>query len=418
MALPFTDVDRVVPPASSWEPFRWIIFAGMLVIALETALIFAMLAMLSGRRRAGLALAESKNRLTAILDTAIDAIVTIRDDGTIETVNAAAERMFAYTASQLMGRNVSLLIPGFFDAEPLTSLKKIPVARELSGRRETGSTIPLEVSVHETATTAEGRVFTCLARDVTERRQNEELTREFGRRLLEAQEAERARLARELHDDITQRLAHLAIEADFPSVRPHVAEPVEGMRRIREGLMLLTKDVHALAYQLHPALLKHVGLVDALKAECARFSEQKSITVVCTTSHASVEAPMETSLCLFRIAQEALRNAARHAHSQIVEVSLVCVNKGLQLTVADAGVGFELGKATALRGLGLTSMRERVRLLDGTLDIDTRPGAGTSLRAWVPRPELDNETRSRLAADNHQLQPENRRGGAKTTASS
>src|SRR5215510_7057731 len=87
MALAFSDVslERVVPPASSWEPFRWVILAGMLVIALETALIFAMLAMLSGRRRAGLALVESKNRLTAILDTAVDAIVTIRDDGTIET---------------------------------------------------------------------------------------------------------------------------------------------------------------------------------------------------------------------------------------------------------------------------------------------------------------------------------------------
>src|SRR5262245_61034488 len=136
MALPFTDVsiEPVVPPASSWEPFRWVIFAGLLVIALETALIFAMLTMMSGRRRAGLALVESRNRLTAILDTAVDAIVTIRDDGTIETVNAAAEKMFAYTASQLMGRNVSLLIPGLVD-EPLSSLKKIPIARELSGRR-------------------------------------------------------------------------------------------------------------------------------------------------------------------------------------------------------------------------------------------------------------------------------------------
>jgi signal transduction histidine kinase len=149
-------------------------------------------------------------------------------------------------------------------------------------------------------------------------------------------------------------------------------------------LVRLSEDVHALSYRLHPALLEDLGLTAALKAECERFSRQESVSVGVKLEEIPAEIPSDTGLCLFRVTQEALRNVVRHARAPAAEVSLRPLDGGLQLAVADTGVGFDSGRQRQRPSLGLASMRERVRLLGGELDVESAPGHGTTVLAWVP----------------------------------
>jgi signal transduction histidine kinase len=229
------------------------------------------------------------------------------------------------------------------------------------------------------------RIFTGFARDITDRKRAEQATRDFGGRLLQAQEAERARLARELHDDITQRLARLAIDASRADSGPDTRNG--SIRDLREGLVRLSEDIHTLSYRLHPSMLGDLGLAASLKAECERFSQQTSITTGVKLGELPTLIPPDAALTLFRIAQEALRNVARHASSKVAAVALRPLDNGLQLAVTDNGIGFDPRGQRARPSLGLASMRERVRLLGGELDIESAPGQGTTILAWVPLKE-------------------------------
>jgi len=222
-------------------------------------------------------------------------------------------------------------------------------------------------------------LFTNLAK----RRRAEEVARGLGRQLLQAEEGERARVARELHDDITQRLARLAIDTSgLPSEQNQAARDTM-TRGVRDELVRLSEDVHALAYKMHPALLQRLGLANSLRAECDRFSRQESIDVSLKLEKIPEQIPHDTALCLVRVTQEALTNVGRHAQSKTAEVSLRMASKGLELTVTDTGVGFNGGKKSPLC-LGVASMQERVRLLKGKLTVNGRADQGTMVRAWVP----------------------------------
>jgi signal transduction histidine kinase len=216
------------------------------------------------------------------------------------------------------------------------------------------------------------------------RRRAEQTAREFGGRLLHAQEAERARLARELHDDITQRLALLAIDAGRVERAGAGSGIGDTMRGVREGLVRLSEDVHALSYRLHSSLLDDLGLAEALKAECERFARQETIPCDLKIQDVPDSLPHEKALSLFRVTQEALRNIARHAQAQTVDVTLRSLDDGLQLAVRDDGIGFDAAHKPNHTSLGLSSMSERVRLLEGELDIESAPGHGTTILAWVP----------------------------------
>ena len=206
----------------------------------------------------------------------------------------------------------------------------------------------------------------------------------FTRQLIAAQENERARLGRELHDDITQRLARLAIDVGRCELGTAEASPAETAREVREGLVRLSEDVHALSYRLHPAVLEDLGLAEAMKAECERFSGRESIRATVKLREVPESVPRDAALCLFRVAQEALRNAARHAQAHAVEVSLRGLDGGLQLAVQDDGCGFNPALQQDRPTLGLASMRERVHLLGGELEVESAPGRGTIILAWVP----------------------------------
>jgi len=187
-----------------------------------------------------------------------------------------------------------------------------------------------------------------------------------------------------MHDDVTQRLAALAIDAaKMQSDRSGSVErnPLE---TIRERLVGLSEDVHALSYRLHPSVIEDLGLVAALRVECNRVARQEPIRVDFEHQDIPKKLPPSAAICLFRVAQEALRNVVRHARARNVEVSLQCKEGGIALVVRDDGKGFSESGVDGRTSLGLVSMRERVRLAGGKVDIVGRPNDGTSVLAWVP----------------------------------
>lgn len=210
--------------------------------------------------------------------------------------------------------------------------------------------------------------------------------RELAGRLLSAQEDERRRLARELHDDLTQRLAGLAIEAGRIERRLRASGgPSPGeVRTIKERLIELSSDVHFLAGRLHPPILDHLGLATALEAECAGLQRRKGMAVVYEFEDVPADLPAETALCIYRVAQECLDNVVRHAATDEVSVRLEVEGDALVLRVRDEGVGFDPAAVRGKGALGLATMEERVRLVGGELFVRARPRRGTEIEARAP----------------------------------
>ena len=221
-------------------------------------------------------------------------------------------------------------------------------------------------------------------RDITQRKRVEEELHDLSRRLIGAHEEERALLARELHDDVSQRLAALAIDVGRAELAAVDGDQAETMRTVREGLVRLSEDIHSLAYQLHPSILEELGLAEALRAECERRGHRGGLDLSVDVGPLPGVVSKEVALCLFRVAQEALNNLTRHAGATAATVRLRALDDGLLLAVADDGVGFDPDTPGTGGHLGLASMRERVRLVDGTLDIESAPGQGTTVVAWAP----------------------------------
>jgi len=202
-------------------------------------------------------------------------------------------------------------------------------------------------------------------------------------KLLIAQEHERLKIARELHDDIGQRLALLALKLEerFSSVVPETEIERSISDSLQQEIAELCSAVHDLSHQLHSTTLQQMGLTAALRSLCRTIERQHNVTVNFESEH---KAPLsdEQNLCLFRVAQEALRNAIVHGAARQVQVSLCLHEKSVTMTVKDTGTGFNPEKAT--RGLGLVSMRERARMLGGTVAVISEPGAGTEIAAELP----------------------------------
>jgi signal transduction histidine kinase len=221
-------------------------------------------------------------------------------------------------------------------------------------------------------------------RDVTERKRIEEDLRDLTRRMIRGHEEERALLARELHDDVTQRLAVLAIDAGNAALATRDEAQSAALRALREELARLGDDVHTLSYQLHPSVLDELGLAEAVRAECTRIAHRAGVDVAVEVDPVPDDLGRDAALCLFRVAQEALNNVARHARARAVRVALRPMDAGVLLSVGDDGIGFDPKAPRPERSLGLASMRERVWIVGGTLDIESGPCRGTEVVAWVP----------------------------------
>jgi signal transduction histidine kinase len=218
-------------------------------------------------------------------------------------------------------------------------------------------------------------------------RRGAEEVQDLAGRLLDAHERERRRVARELHDDITQRLAVVAIEADqLDQALGSGNQPFRSrLHQMRDRVIKLSEDVHAISRQLHPSILEDLGLADAVRSQCGLVSEREAIDVRADLSDIPEDVPNPTALCAYRVIQEALRNAVRHGHAQRAVVSLRQDRGVLLLRVRDTGCGFsQSGSGAATPGLGLRSMEERVRLLGGQLCVRSRLGTGTTVEARLP----------------------------------
>jgi PAS domain S-box-containing protein len=226
----------------------------------------------------------------------------------------------------------------------------------------------------------------CIARDITEQKQAEQALASVSRKLIEAQEQERARIARELHDDFSQRIALLAVNLE--GVRQGlVTSEGAAKRRIEEACQRVAElgsDIQALSHQLHSSKLEYLGLEVAAASFCKEFSMGQNVETRFHSEDIPKEIPAETALCLFRVLQEALQNASKHSGTKQFEVSLKGSLHEIDLTVHDPGVGFDAESVMSGQGLGLTSMRERLKLVGGKLSIDSKLVGGTTIHACVP----------------------------------
>jgi len=221
--------------------------------------------------------------------------------------------------------------------------------------------------------------------DVTERKQAERERLELSGRLINAQEQERTRLARELHDDFSQRIALLAVDLEkiAKMTEQSSAEASSRARELREIVCEIGSDLHSLSHRLHSPKLDVLGLARCVGAFCAEFGKQEGIQVDFVHLDIRQPIPSETTLCLFRIVQEGLRNVRKHSRATRAEVRLKGTPEAISLTLSDNGVGFDPSN-TPSDGIGIGSMKERARMLDGTFEVVSQPMQGTQIAVTVP----------------------------------
>jgi PAS domain S-box-containing protein len=221
----------------------------------------------------------------------------------------------------------------------------------------------------------------CILHDITDRKRAEQALADMPRKLIQAQEQERARIGRELHDDISQRLALLAVGLGQLQENPSALQSC--LPELRNDTMEISTEVLALSHDLHPSKLEYLGVAAGIKSWCKEFAQRRGMEIEFETDVSSV-LPAEIGVCLFRVLQEALHNAVKYSGVKHIEVRLEENLHEVHLLVSDQGRGFDLESVVHSRGLGLISMRERVRLVNGTIAIESKPMRGTTIHVRVP----------------------------------
>ena len=218
-------------------------------------------------------------------------------------------------------------------------------------------------------------------------RESYQQNQDLAGRLINAQEKERGRIARDLHDDLSQQLAGVAImlsglrrKVGRSGSEPELEQMVGSLQDRTTAAAIAVRN---LSHELHPRVLEHLGLTAALRGHCADIERHHQVTVTFSPGDGLDSLDSDVELCLFRVAQEALTNAVRHARARTIEVSLMRPSEGVELRIADDGVGFVPGDLTR-RGLGLRSIDERVRFMGGHVSVSSRPGQGTSVLVRIP----------------------------------
>ena len=344
------------------------------------------------------ALRQSEDKLRLLLDSTGEGIYGIDLEGRCTFCNPACLRALGYKhADDLLGKNMRDLIHYAradgteYSVEECRGLRAI---QEGEGThiddevlwRANGTSFPVELWSYPQRRGQEiiGAVVAFI--DITERKLAQEALASVSRRLIAAQEQERTRIARELHDDICQRLALLAIELEQlqqnpPNLRVEVGSRVGELRRQTANI---ATDIQSLSHELHSAKLQYLGLAAAVRGFCKEFGEQQNVEVDFNTYGLPSPLSPDISLCLFRVVQEALHNSAKHSGVRSFEVRLWGELGEIHLTVRDSGLGFDWEAAKESRGIGLISMEERLKLVNGTFSIASQPKRGTTIHARVP----------------------------------
>ena len=316
-------------------------------------------------------------------------------DGLIQSWNPAAEHIFGFTAAEAIGRPVTMLIPWERREEENEILEKVKhgerVHLETIRVTKTGKRINASVTVTPLRDPA-GRLVGAakLLRDISDQKRAHEALSRMSRKLITAQEEERARIARELHDDIGQRLAVLSIE--LASVVELSLDAPEASRRVielRRQTSEIALAVQALSHELHASRVGLVGIAAGVRLFCDEFSDRQKVRIDCEVNDLTSQLPSPVCLTLFRILQEALHNSVKHGKARQCRVRLWEADSWIHLVVGDDGVGFDVEAAKTSHGIGLVSMEERMELVDGVLSIKSQPQQGTNIYARVPVTQVE-----------------------------
>lgn len=330
--------------------------------------------------RANVADAEARN--SAILKAIPDLMFVLRRDGTYVDYHVRDPKMLFVPPSAFVGRHVHDVLP-----PPLADL--MMDALERACHTDGPVIVEYELSMDEPRwyeariVHVEGDRLVSIVRDVTELKRASQLNRELARRLISSQEGERQRIARELHDDISQRIAALIIGIDQLRTQVHSERSRKNIQTLSTQGREIAVDLRRMSYELHPSKLQLVGLVGALQSLCTDVSKDCHLHVAFTPAELPASVDPTVSLCVYRIVQEALHNVSRHSRAASAQVSMTCEDGHIALQIVDSGVGFD-PKHVTHPGLGLVSMRERVAALNGRLIIDAVPGRGTRIAVRLP----------------------------------
>jgi PAS domain S-box-containing protein len=256
-------------------------------------------------------------------------------------------------------------------------------------QRKDGSTFPVEINIKFIQLDRD--YIVTVVRDITQRKLAEKTMSSLSRRLIEAQDQERSRLARELSEDLNQRMALLQIGLEqFQQSAPDLSSQArEQIHSISEVATKVSSSIHNLSRELHPSRLDLLGLVPSLRGLCRDFSDQHNLQVHFVHHGIPEPVPKDVALCLFRIAQEALRNVAKHSGAAAAKVELSGHDDRIELCISDSGAGFSPESARGTSGLGLTSMQERIRSVGGQLSVESDRSQGTRIRVCIMRREAN-----------------------------
>lgn len=375
---------------SLWERGRRYFISGAMVIALQTILISALFWQRAQKRKTEWALRQSEQKFSKSFRRSPLAVTLTRlSDARYVDVNDTFEQQTGWTRQDVIARTPFDIHLWENPDERLSMVERLRTTGqvrdlEFRARRKDGAIITALGSAELIDVNGEPCVL-CVAADITERKLAEEALAGVGRKLIEAQEAERTRIARELHDDINQRIAALAMDLHMlrQDLSPAEIDVGDRLDDARDQVRNLAADVQALSHRLHSSRLEYVGLKGAVTGFCRELSERQKLKIALRVESLPETLSPEVSLCLFRVLQEAVHNALKYSGTAECDVSLTGTATDVQLIVRDSGTGFDPDNLQG-QGLGLISMRERLRLVKGHLSIESRPQHGTTIRANVP----------------------------------
>ena len=337
---------------------------------------------------------QAAARFAGLLDSAMDAILSVDADQRIILYNRAAERTFGWRADQVMGRSLEMLLPEryrrghaaqvrHFGQTGVTS-RRMGDGTVLYGLRASGEEFPMDASISQ-LDAPEGKIYTVILRDITERMRAREELAVFAAEASGVREQEKTRIARELHDELAQSLT--ALKMDTLWVRDRLrSHPEEAAGRLSQMLAMLDGSVAAtrrIAADLRPLLLDDLGLAPAIEWLVQNFSQRTGVPCALEIDE-ELELQEPYATAAFRIVQESLANVGKHAQARQVRVRVAREGSEIVLDVQDDGVGFQLAHPRKPQSLGLIGLRERAHVLKGSVQITSAPGQGTRVEARIP----------------------------------
>jgi signal transduction histidine kinase len=321
--------------------------------------------------------------IRAFRDSTPDLLLELRADGTLLDLNHPPGANLFHPTSEVLQRNMAELLPVAAARNLQRAIDNTLREKKLT---QCAWTLPLDEQEHHfevrVAYLRSDRVL-AIVRDITAQQQALDQLREFPRQLLNAQEQERSRLARDLHDEIGQALTAIILTVAHaqPGATPAAQRDLAEAKTMLETL---SRQIRHLAHELYPSILQDLGLTEALSELVGRFTRQLALQVKWQLPDATLRFSAEVELAAYRIVQEAITNVARHAAAQSVMVSVRAQPDRLLIQVVDDGQGFDLAAINPAESYGLSNMRERAKLLGGTFRLETAPGDGTRLAVELP----------------------------------